>query len=60
MKRYFVAFNYMGSFGNAMLDVPTKVQEMEHILAMQKIIAERLRVEAKDIIIINFIFIAPE
>jgi hypothetical protein len=50
----------MGSFGNAILDVPTKVQEMEHILAMQKMIAERLKVEAKDIAIINFIFIAPE
>lgn len=50
----------MGYFGNAMLDVPTKIQEMEHILAMQKMVAERLKVEAKDIAIINFIFIAPE
>lgn len=50
----------MGSFGSAMLDVPTKVQEMEHILATQKMIAERLNVEARDIAIINFIFIAPE
>lgn len=50
----------MGSFGNAILDVPTKVQEMEHILAMQKMIAERLNVEARYITIINFIFITPE
>ena len=50
----------MGSFGSAMLDVPTKVQEMEHILAMRKMIAEGLKVEAEDIVIINFIFIAPE
>jgi len=50
----------MGSFGSAMLDVPTKVQEMEHILAIQKMIAEILQVKAEDIVILNFIFITPE
>ena len=60
MKRYFVSFICHDSFGNAILDVPSAVQTWEHILALQKMVSDKIKVEATDIAIINFILIQPE
>lgn len=59
MKRYFVCFYFGGSFGNSMVDVPMTIQTHEHILAMQKMIADKLKVEAKDLCIVNYILVQP-
>ena len=59
MKRYFICFNCRGSFGNSMIDVPQSIQTMEHILAIQKMIAEKVKVDISEVCIINYISIQP-
>lgn len=60
MKQYFVSFACHDSFGSTMLDVPSIIQTWEHILALQKMVSDKIKVEADDIVIINFILIQPE
>lgn len=60
MKRYFVCFYFAGDFGNSVVDVPTAIQTMKHILAIQKMIAEKLKVNPEGVCIINYILIKPE
>ena len=60
---YFVSFRYDGNnegFGNAMIEVKTRITTSAHIDWVEKCISDKTNIPQKDIVMLNYVLMTEE